>query len=248
MGHPLQIIRVKKVTGNLNFLWLINTSYSKLLAVIWPVYREVEDSGRWGNSLRWDNPPVHVISRFNLNQEPISWNEQLPRRFHGPVSFQNGFGANLEHPLSPTNQSAKPTVQLMTLRFRFWYLYTSNAFIAWWIFHFRVKNCPKMCLKINRSVKTPWHRPSVEVARSGLWAAVWTRWHKYIIYFFDERQNVQQKPQIFWKHGVVPFHAGSFQLIRTRSVRGACGRKREDEFWSLLFYWRRCGVCTGTGV
>ena len=48
----------------------------------------------------------------------------------------------------------------MTLRFRFWYLYTSNAFIAWWIFHFRVKNCPKMCLKINRSVKTPWHRPS----------------------------------------------------------------------------------------
>ena len=27
-----------------------------------------------------------------------------------------------------------------------------------------------MCLKINRSVKTPWHRPSMGVARSGLWA------------------------------------------------------------------------------
>ena len=39
----------------------------------------------------------------------MSWNEQLPRRFHGAVSFQNGFGANLEYPLSPTNQSAKPT-------------------------------------------------------------------------------------------------------------------------------------------
>ena len=72
MGHPLQIIRVKKVTGNLNFLWLINTPYSKMLAIIGPVYREVEDFGRWGNPLRWDNPPVHVISYFNLNQEPIS--------------------------------------------------------------------------------------------------------------------------------------------------------------------------------
>ena len=55
-------------------------------------------------------------------------------------------------------------------------------------------------------------------------------------YFFDERQNVKQKPRIFWKHGVVPFDACSFQLIRSRSVRGACGKKREDEFWSLLFY------------
>ena len=147
MGHPLQIIRVKKVTGNLNVLWLINTSYSKMLAIIGPVYRELVDFGRWGNPLTWDNPTVHLISHFNLNQEPISWKEQLPQRFHGPVSFQNGFCANLEYPLSPTNQLAKPTelkkiifaFQLMTLRFRFWYLYTSNAFIAWWIFHFRVK-------------------------------------------------------------------------------------------------------------
>ena len=45
MGHPLQIIRVKKVTGNLNFLWLINTPYSKMLATMSPVYREVEDFG-----------------------------------------------------------------------------------------------------------------------------------------------------------------------------------------------------------
>ena len=67
------------------------------------------DPGRSDNPLRLDNPPVHVISHFNLNQEPIPWNEQLPRRFHGPVYFQNGFGANLEYLLSPTNQSAKPT-------------------------------------------------------------------------------------------------------------------------------------------
>ena len=29
----------------------------------------------------------------------------------------------------------------------------------------------KIGLKINRSVKAPWHGPSMEVARSGLWAA-----------------------------------------------------------------------------
>ena len=185
MGHPLQIIRVKKVTGNLNFLWLINTPYSKMLAIIWPVYREVEDFGRWGNPLRGDNPRVHVISHFNLNREPMSWNEQLPRRFHGPVSFQTGFGANLEYPLSPTNQSAKPT-DLKKIIFAFSVNDATFSFLISLYFecvhsvviiHFRVKNCPKMCLKIKRSVKTPWHRPSVGVAHSGLWAAVWTRWH-----------------------------------------------------------------------
>ena len=102
MGHPLQII--------LNFSWWSNTPYSKMLAIIGHVYREVGgDFSWWGNPLKWDNPPVHIISHFNLNQEPISWNEQLPRRFHGPVYFQNGFYANLEYLLSPTNQSAKPT-------------------------------------------------------------------------------------------------------------------------------------------
>ena len=63
-------------------------------------------------------------------------------------------------------------------------------------------------------------------------------------YFFDERQNVKQKPRIFWKHGVVPFDACSFQLIRTRSVRGACGKKTRTNFdrsfftyWQFFFYW-----------
>ena len=68
MGHPLQIIRVKKVTGNLNFLWLINTPYSKMLAIIGPVYREVEDFGRWGNPLRWDNP--HCPCNLSFYFEP----------------------------------------------------------------------------------------------------------------------------------------------------------------------------------
>ena len=37
-------------------------------------------------------------------------------------------------------------------------------------FCFRGKKCPKMCLKINCSVKTLLHKPSMGVARSGLWA------------------------------------------------------------------------------
>ena len=37
--------------------------------------------------------------------------------------------------------------------------YTSNAFIDFAKVTFSRKNCPKLCLKINRSVKTPWHRP-----------------------------------------------------------------------------------------
>ena len=161
----------------------------------------------------------------------------------------------------------------MTLRFPFWYFYTSNAFIAWWIFHFRQKNCSKMCLKINRSVKTPWHRSSVGVALSGLWAAVCgvTRWGglsglkcwnsdnlfdwidffkiNTYFYFFDERQNVKQKPRIFWKHGVVPFDACSLQLIRTRSARNVQenGRGRiliapfllVDKFFLLNFIGER---------
>ena len=78
----------------------------------------------------------------------ISRNEQLLRRFHGSVSFQNGFGANLEYPLSPTNQSAKSTDLKKITIFAF------SVFIAWWIFHFCAKkNGPKMCPKINRSVK-----------------------------------------------------------------------------------------------
>ena len=178
MGHPLQIIRVKKVTGNLNFLWLINTPYSKMLATIGPVYREVEDFGRWGNMHRWDNPPVHVISHFNLDQEPISWNEQNFTAFSRTSFFSERFWREFRISFKshkPVSKTYRPKKDNFCLFMHF--LYTSNAFIAWWMFHFLVKNCPKMYLKINRSVKTPWHRPSMGVARSGLWAAVWTRWH-----------------------------------------------------------------------
>ena len=109
-------------------------------------------------------PPVHVISHFNLNQEAITWNERLPRRSHEPVYFQNGFGTNLEYVLNPTNQSAKPT-DLKILIFAFSVndatfsflisLYSNCVHGVVDIPFLREKNFPKMCLKINRSVKTP---------------------------------------------------------------------------------------------
>lgn len=34
-------------------------------------------------------------------------------------------------------------------------------------FHFRGEKCSKMCLKIDRSVETPWHRPSMELHPPG---------------------------------------------------------------------------------
>ena len=78
----------------------------------------------------------------------ISRNEQLLRRFHRPVSFQNGFGANLEYPLSPTNQSAKSTDLKKDYNFCLFSFYSvvDIPFLC-------KKNGPKMCLKINRSVK-----------------------------------------------------------------------------------------------
>ena len=74
-------------------------------------------------------------------------------------------------PVSKTYRPKKDNLfVLMALRFPLWYLMISNAFIdEAEIFHFRGKNCPKMCLKITQSVKTPWHRCGMEVDRSGLW-------------------------------------------------------------------------------
>ena len=40
---------------------------------------------------------------------------------------------------------------------------------AWWRFYFRGEKCPKMFLKINWSVKTPWHRLSIGDACSVLY-------------------------------------------------------------------------------
>ena len=60
----------------------------------------------------------------------------------------------------PVSKTYRPTNDnfclLMTLRFPFWYLIFRMRPYTWQRFHFRGKKCPKMCQKINRSVKTPW--------------------------------------------------------------------------------------------
>ena len=63
----------------------------------------------------------------------------------------------------------------LLIMFSFPFLYLFYLYFQWahrcggdsiWV----GKKCPEMCLKINLSIKTPWRRPSVEVACFGLWA------------------------------------------------------------------------------
>ena len=55
-----------------------------------------------------------LLQFFFLYQEPITRSEQLPCArvtafLRTSLFFSNGFGANFEFLLNPTNQSAKPT-------------------------------------------------------------------------------------------------------------------------------------------
>ena len=56
---------------------------------------------------------LHVDIAIIFKEEPITgagnFHALVPRRFHGPVYFQNGFCANFEYLLNSTNQSIKPT-------------------------------------------------------------------------------------------------------------------------------------------
>ena len=131
--HPEMILRhlFKKNTG----LLIFNSLKQKKLIFNFLVNRN------W-KKLTGSRKRARILADNRKSHHPIetliSRNEQLLRRFHGPVSFQNGFGANLEYPLSPTNQSAKSTDLKKITIFAF------SVFIAWWIFHFCVK---KMALK-----------------------------------------------------------------------------------------------------
>ena len=82
---------------------------------------------------------------------------------------------NFEYLLNSTDQSAKPTdlkiiffLPSNNVQFSFLIPYTANAFIYMVEILFSQEKCHKTCLKINWFVKTPLHRPSVGVARSGL--------------------------------------------------------------------------------
>ena len=89
------------------------------------------------------------------------------------------FGANLKYLASPTNQSAKPTdFKMVFLDF-------------WWSFVLLIHNlilrmrprtedvssfAGRPALKINRSVKTPWHNPSMGVAHYRTFLVIVFQW------------------------------------------------------------------------
>ena len=113
------------------------------------------------------------------NQEPITWSEQLPctrvTAFSRTSLFLERFwrefwiSVKFHKPVSKTYRPKNDIFCLLiTFSFLFWYLILRMRSYIWWRFYFREKKCPKMCHKINWSVKTPWHRPSMGVARSGL--------------------------------------------------------------------------------
>ena len=127
-------------------------------------WKKLTGSGKRARILADNRKSYHPIETL------ISRNEQLPRRFHGPVSFQNGFCANLEYRLSPPNQSAKSTDLKKIIIFDFSANDATFSFFLLSLYFECVhsvvdipvlckKNGPKMRLKIKRSLKTLKKKP-----------------------------------------------------------------------------------------
>ena len=75
------------------------------------------------------------------------------------ILFLDGFSANFEYKISLTSPSVETGDRKVF------------SDVLTWCF-FRRKKCCKM-IKINRSVKTPLHKPSIEIARFRLWSPAW---------------------------------------------------------------------------
>ena len=158
--HPEMILRhlFQKNTG----LLIFNSLKQKKLIFDFFVnrnWKKLTGSGKRARILADNRKSYHPIETL------ISRNEQLPRRFHGPVSFQNGFCANLEYRLSPPNQSAKSTDLKKIIIFDFSANDATFSFFLLSLYFECVhsvvdipvlckKNGPKMRLKIKRSLKT----------------------------------------------------------------------------------------------
>ena len=116
-------------------------------------------------------------------REPIIRSEELPCARHTAFSWTSLFLERFWHKFWISFKLHKPNRKtyrfkndifcfLITFSFSFWYLILRMPSQTRWGFYFRGKRCLEMCLKINWSIKTPWHRPSMGVARSGLWAPI----------------------------------------------------------------------------
>ena len=84
-------------------------------------------------------------------------------------------------------------LHFITFSFPFSYLILRMRSQTWWRFYFRGKNFSKMCLNMYWSVKAPWHRPCMGVARSELWAPDSSR--EYIMRVSKSLMTQQQKQQ-----------------------------------------------------
>ena len=122
-----------------------------------------------------DNRASQTTVRFSIQNTVIFPNTTSSAGAHNPERFWHKFWISfkLHKPVRKTYRFKNDIFCfLITFSFSFWYLILRMPSQTRWGFYFRGKKCLKMCLKINCSVKTPWHRPSMGVARSGLWAPV----------------------------------------------------------------------------
>ena len=121
---------------------------------------------------RFDNLRGSILQ----SREPISRYEQFPSACataFSPTSFLQRFltpstsqllrnmgefwiSFKFQKPVNKTNRPKNDSFSLLVFLV-FDILYFECAHKTWWRFYFRgPERCPKMCLKINWSVKTPW--------------------------------------------------------------------------------------------
>ena len=129
------------------------------------------------------------------------------QKFHSNCMFRVSVGANLEYLLSPTNHSAKPADSTGLFSFLFFSLFSISS--TYRGVHRRSgtailagKSAVKCTFNINRSLKTPWHKPSMEL----LSMAVMVSW---------KRPHWQRKWDSFFGRILVP-RRGYFVILKTK--------------------------------
>ena len=144
--------------------------------------------------------------------EPITCRKQL-YFCHGvlltSLFLERCFGANLKCLASPTNQSAKPTDFKMVF-LDFWWsfvLYIHNLILRMrpWteeVSSFAGKTAPK----VNRSVKTPWHNPSMRVAHYRTVLVIVFQW----VDCFHTHDNILRGVAIFFTRMITVYTAWPF--------------------------------------
>ena len=118
--------------------------------------------------------------RKSWKEQPITRSEQFPWARATAFSLTSIFLERLWRKLRIFVRFHKPVIKTKTPKNGIFDLLITFSFPLSFLifimrsrtersFHFRGRKCSKMHLKINRSVKTQWHRTSMKVARSGLY-------------------------------------------------------------------------------